>query len=984
MANMRSVRKVCQISPLNIPLVNERLQEHLFRTPLPNVDHSIMTSVRGQLRQMSVFNETCSTNDLSENIPLPALLADDIIQHTNQAAIEAIGFDFFERISPFLKPERLPLPPKEFVLDKGGWIKYEKGGTVEVDHPEESCLVFDTENIVTIGSCPVMNAAVSHDCWYTWINPKLFDDTIPTDEYLTSNDLINFGMSKQILIGHNVAFDRAKVKEEYQFKSEKTFIDTMSLHNALHGVSSKQMLVKMKSKSAALTASDRYLYGDAFEWLKHCSMSNLSDVFSFYHPAEPELNKDTRNVFVHGTAADIRENMHLLMEYNIQDVVATAKVFSSTMSIYLSRYPSPVNLFGMIQMGSPKMKINLESWNNYIDHCEKSYIGMKDDLEKKTLPRLAISVFDRYKAQWYRAVKAQLEGPIAQRKMFNPLDNKYEWNSDPYLKCLDWSPATKKNPLPKWIKPIMRDKRVSINNRVIPMLIRLEWKGHRVIHSKDTGWAHVNSDGVSLTPLPHDKAGQKVGMLMTTAYSKHIINNNLRTNSNKGKQIIKDIMEVNTKGSYWRTYRERFRKLLIIKDEKTFNWHLPQQVPHGTVTRRAKDSFWMVAQADSGGEKLGTGAFELSQLPKGYVYVSADVDSQEIWIASLFADMYKQLGEVGVTGLSYMTLNGSKAAGNDIHTITANAVGMDRHSAKILNYARLYLCGKQNAMDLLGPRDGAQQIVDNLWKLTKGTIKTQKNPLKPDIKPFLQKCQANLKNLPNADDVKTFTFLLGKLSSDIALLHHEQTAVLRMIHNLVPDTKNFLKEIDDLFDAPRRVYVNGIESDLFNYLMTTAIQRQPTTPVLGGNLPKPLLNRHAPTYVTTRCNWLIQSSAVDFLHLFLVNMNYLIRLYDIDAVYSLSIHDMIQFISSEEDKHRTALAFQIAHMHTRAYFTIQCGLNSLPQNVAFFSSVEIDRSMRKQKDTEWNELYGENPGTAEELNISEIIELCNGSLTKSL
>ena len=62
-----------------------------------------------------------------------------------------------------------------------------------------------------------------------------------------------------------------------------------------------------------------------------------------------------------------------------------------------------------------------------------------------------------------------------------------------------------------------------------------------------------------------------------------------------------------------------------------------------------------------------------------------------MWIASLFSDQYAKMGELGSTGISYMTLSGTKESGTDIHTVTANAVGVDRNSAKILNYARIYL-----------------------------------------------------------------------------------------------------------------------------------------------------------------------------------------------------------------------------------------------------------------------------------------------------
>jgi len=307
---------------------------------------------------------------------------------------------------------------------------------------------------------------------------------------------------------------------------------------------------------------------------------------------------------------------------------------------------------------------------------------------------------------------------------------------------------------------------------------------------------------------------------------------------------------------------------------------------------------------------------------------------------------------------------------------------MDRNSAKILNYARLYLCGKQNALDLLGPRDGAGKIVDELWRFTKGKSVLVRNPVSETGKKILSD-GVNASHSLAEGEAKRFKLLVQKIQADVMLRDSEKGEVLDAIYKLVPSSRRTVQDIEDLFDEPRRVLTDGIESELFNYLMLTAAEDQPTTPVLGGNLLMPLLNQLAPSHTTTRCNWLIQSSAVDFLHLFLANMDFLVEKYGINAHYSLSIHDMIQFISSKEDKYRTALAFQLAHLYTRAYFSLKCGLPQLPQNVAFFSSVEIDRSMRKDKDISWNTIfYGENPGPAESLDISRIIELTNGSLSK--
>ena len=48
-----------------------------------------------------------------------------------------------------------------------------------------------------------------------------------------------------------------------------------------------------------------------------------------------------------------------------------------------------------------------------------------------------------------------------------------------------------------------------------------------------------------------------------------------------------------------------------------------------------------------------------------------------------------------------MTLEGSKAKGTDLHTKTANLIGIKRNEAKILNYARLYGSGLEFTKHLL-------------------------------------------------------------------------------------------------------------------------------------------------------------------------------------------------------------------------------------------------------------------------------------------
>ena len=47
---------------------------------------------------------------------------------------------------------------------------------------------------------------------------------------------------------------------------------------------------------------------------------------------------------------------------------------------------------------------------------------------------------------------------------------------------------------------------------------------------------------------------------------------------------------------------------------------------------------------------------------------------------------------------------------------------------------------------------------------------------------------------------------------------------------------------------------------------------------------------------------MVQSSAVDYLHLMIICMKWLIDQYDINARFAISIHDEIRYIVSEDDR----------------------------------------------------------------------------------
>ena len=98
--------------------------------------------------------------------------------------------------------------------------------------------------------------------------------------------------------------------------------------------------------------------------------------------------------------------------------------------------------------------------------------------------------------------------------------------------------------------------------------------------------------------------------------------------------------------------RSRFKDVMVVKREDGQYGCLPRSVVHGTVSRRTADSLFVVGK--QGGSAMGSDMFQAFQCSDNQAYVSADVDSQEMWIAGLLADSAL---EGNAAGLSPMRLD---------------------------------------------------------------------------------------------------------------------------------------------------------------------------------------------------------------------------------------------------------------------------------------------------------------------------------------
>ena len=175
------------------------------------------------------------------DIPIPSLQGSSLDEHFQRIAYDASEpyLDYAKRFAIANTPQR----PRKWIR-RSGWTKYNSDMTTEeIDAPDEEMLSFDVETMWKEHPFAVMACAASPKAWYAWISPWLLGES---DNHI---QLIPLGdpTKERIVIGHNIGYDRARVREEYHLDQSKNFfIDTMSLHVAVNGMCSQQRPTWMK------------------------------------------------------------------------------------------------------------------------------------------------------------------------------------------------------------------------------------------------------------------------------------------------------------------------------------------------------------------------------------------------------------------------------------------------------------------------------------------------------------------------------------------------------------------------------------------------------------------------------------------------------------------------------------------------------------------------------------------------------------------
>lgn len=915
------------------------MSEHIYQQIFPGGGDpppaELVELSREHLRRHDLLDKNTDQTDPIA-FKLPPLQAPDT--NTMDEHFYRLGVDAAE---PFLEDAkqfaRAVLPPRPNSWEhQSGWTKYhypesEVGPLVaeKVDAPDEKMLSFDVEVMWKESPFAVMACAAGPKAWYVWLSPWLLGETENETQLVPLGD----PTKERIIVGHNVGYDRARILEEYSLKQTRNcFLDTMSLHVAVNGMCSQQRPTWLKHKKSrelrekisqetddlelAALLRDQSLSEDEEElWVGKSSINSLRDVAKFH--LNLSMDKTVRDDFGELNREQIVGKLDDLLNYCAADVAVTHRVYSIVFPNFLKTCPHPVSFAALRHLATVILPVN-KSWHAYIANAEATYHKLSDAVQKRL-----ISLTDKA-----LEIKRDTE----------------KWSNDPWLKQLDWTieevrwvkgkkkndpPREAKNQkmpgYPKWYKDLHPKKNgpinITVRSRVAALLLRLSWEGNPLYWSDKHGWTfrvplEEKSKYTEKAMNQCDMTDETIPLLRedtTGVYFKvpHKDGPTARCANPMAKSYVayfekgiltseysyaKEALEMNASCSYWISARDRIMSQLVVhekdlphakkstsEDPADQGFILPQLIPMGTVTRRAVENTWLTA-SNAKKSRVGSELKAMVKAPPGYCFVGADVDSEELWIASVLGDAIFKMH--GGNAIGFMTLEGTKAAGTDLHSRTASILGITRGDAKVFNYGRIYGAGLKFAAQLL----------------------RQFNP-----------------SLSDRETVTTATKLYAA-------------------------TKGMQAERKMLYK--RRFWRGGTESFVFNKLEEFAEQERPRTPVLGAGITEALMSRYVSKggFLTSRINWAIQSSGVDYLHLLIVSMDYLIRRFNIEARLAITVHDEIRYLVKDPDKYRAAMALQVANLWTRCMFAQQIGINDLPQACAFFSAVDIDHVLRKEVD----------------------------------
>lgn len=413
------------LNPLNIQLLGKSLSAKVF--PAAEINDSKSLN-RLQMQTLELSREHLESHqipwrkerqllqEISGNF-VPKLLGNSgtLTEHFQRMAADLgnsyfkLAIEFSKQISTnnkMIAPDKLAI--EALNSEASGWFKWNFCGgkwnwEVASEGPTDKVIIFDIETCPLISNFPLIASAYGPSGWYFWISGK--NEGVELKDFEKLIPLIH----PILIIGHHVAFDRARIKEEYNLeRSERRFLDTLSMHCAVAGLSSQQRGLwqeRKKKKSMQFKELEFEELEDDLEatttpinkdisqeteaeldqitekWGSKSSLNNLADAFQLH--CGRKLDKSVRDdILLKATSlSDVDPFRNEIMAYCAKDVEATAELFSVLLPKFLKKSPHPVTFTALLEMGSFVLPVVREEWDKYIKECDRLHDEATEAIE---------------------------------------------------------------------------------------------------------------------------------------------------------------------------------------------------------------------------------------------------------------------------------------------------------------------------------------------------------------------------------------------------------------------------------------------------------------------------------------------------------------------------------------------------------------------------------------------------------------------------
>ncbi|KAI3386930.1 hypothetical protein SNEBB_004277 [Seison nebaliae] len=922
---------------------------------------------------------------------LPFQWSEESLFNRYEIEIEKEISDYLHSANLFaISQDELPIIPTTW-SEEIGWTKYIGNESYSIDFINEDIFFIDVETLVKENNIPILATALGRNCWYSWKSPR-FKRRKTISSQITKSDLIG-GIEqerKQLIIGHNVTFDRSMLSSVYNLKNSKIrFLDTMSIHISINGMTSQQRLLYNQAKSRIKSIMDSeemneyekklkmnsIRFDKSNNWMRFVSPNNLEDVYNYHVKFLKENNmndknilfryidnffvtkrsvkKQTRNIFVVGEFDDIKNDFQNLMSYCANDVKMTKEIFGEIWPKYLENFPSPFSLFGALELSTSILPVNIDNWRKYVNLCYQT----ADDYEQfiyKIIYRYLmknISLENREKDEHFfdldwskRSVKLLKKKRKKERennskyyeifsfgkKVEKDSDNSIEddieesqylipkrlinnssicypqWFVD--LLDLDTSTDYYSTPIHLWFKP-----NFTIKNRIVPKILRLMWNESPLAFLTKYGWGRIEwrkkrKNDIVFERFPNtgiDDIG-KWPIFVQLAHQNGFglnIGNPLSTSLYEDKNELGSL-----KMKYNSSIINRLLDAPILSDIRKSAVLLS----YWTNNEKRISSQRIIPDKLENDEEINSNEKVGFITPKLVVHGTVTRRATEsTWLTASNPQQNRigsELKSLVSSPFSYSFVG----ADIDAQELWIAATIADGSCTSIVGSTPI------GWMSLSGRKNDGTDLHSKVAK----EVNIDRNRAK-----LLN--YARIYGASQEFAVKQFR------QWNFSMMEAKEKASLLYLRTKGEKINN--------------QWTDGIESEMFNRLERIALATSARTPFLFSSISDGMKGRNLQksAFLNSRINWTVQSSAVDFLHVFLSTISILCKYFSIDYRFMISIHDEIRFIVPNSSIYRMAMILNIGNLLTRSMLIERLKINEIPISIACFSSVEIDRCLRK-------------------------------------